>query len=347
MQNPISARRIETIADLSARLSSSRSTIDLCRNALDVLSGLEIDLPYCLAYSKVAYEPPELLEAVGNTNGSSGASPDARIISISSAGSSCSREFEEQKNIHVFALQETVGAAFDSPLAPSRLMIDIEDDAGSPSAEGGLTPLATPGGHAMPHPAWQEALADVLRTGDMVVVDNVQQWMKGVPHRGLASILPYRAVAIPLKQGSEVVGCIMLLLNGGLPWSTDYKRFIDIIARQLNLSLSMVRTFEHEVQRAEELAALDRAKTSFFTSVSHELRTPLTLILGPIKELLDDTGLSRRQSSSISMVYRNARRKSFLDLTARSLSDNYTDYDACARHSHRLAEARQLYTGLC
>lgn len=76
----------------------------------------------------------------------------------------------------------------------------------------------------------------------------------------------------------------------------------------MNLSLTMVKTYESEVQRAEELAALDRAKTSFFTSISHELRTPLTLILGPIKDLTNDTSLSRHQAQSISLVYRNARR---------------------------------------
>lgn len=76
----------------------------------------------------------------------------------------------------------------------------------------------------------------------------------------------------------------------------------------MNLSLNMVKTYEQEVQRAEELAQLDRAKTSFFTSISHELRTPLTLILGPIKDLTSDTTLTRSQASSISLVYRNARR---------------------------------------
>ena len=70
----------------------------------------------------------------------------------------------------------------------------------------------------------------------------------------------------------------------------------------------MVKTFEQEIQRSEELAALDRAKTSFFTSISHELRTPLTLILGPVKDLTQDKTLTRAQASSISLVYRNGRR---------------------------------------
>jgi len=35
-----------------------------------------------------------------------------------------------------------------------------------------------------------------------------------------------------------------------------------------------------------QLAQLDAAKSSFFSSTSHELRTPLTLISGPVNDLL-------------------------------------------------------------
>ena len=53
-------------------------------------------------------------------------------------------------------------------------------------------------------------------------------------------------------------------------------------------AVANVRAFEAERRRAESLAELDRAKTTFFSDVSHELRTPLTLLLGPIGDVLDD-----------------------------------------------------------
>lgn len=273
---------------------------------MDVFSRLEIDLPYCLAYTKVAYEPPEL--ATPTADGSHGTAMPEPYVSISSAGSISSRDVETQSNIHVFALQETVGCAFDSAIAPSRIVVDTDDDTGDATTPNcmaspdGVSPLG------LPSNLWQTALAEMTRTGEMVEVTNVQRWLTDIPHRGLPGMKPYRAVLVPLKYDNAIQGCLILLLNPALPFGSDFKTFLGITARQINLSLNTVKMFEQEVQRAEELAALDRAKTSFFTSISHELRTPLTLILGPIKDLTADATLSRSQHSAVSLAYRNACR---------------------------------------
>ena len=58
-------------------------------------------------------------------------------------------------------------------------------------------------------------------------------------------------------------------------------------------------------RRAEELAAIDRAKTAFFSNVSHEFRTPLTLMLGPTEDALDQGSL---EGESLKMVHRNQLR---------------------------------------
>ena len=58
--------------------------------------------------------------------------------------------------------------------------------------------------------------------------------------------------------------------------------------------------------RREKLEEMDTLKSQFFTNISHEFRTPLTLILGPVKELMDQfkEGDNRQM---LGYVYRNAR----------------------------------------
>ena len=51
-------------------------------------------------------------------------------------------------------------------------------------------------------------------------------------------------------------------------------------------ALAGVGRLDEERRRTEALAALDQAKSEFFTTVSHELRTPLTLISGPAQDAL-------------------------------------------------------------
>ncbi|KAJ3019340.1 hypothetical protein HKX48_002188 [Thoreauomyces humboldtii] len=74
--------------------------------------------------------------------------------------------------------------------------------------------------------------------------------------------------------------------------------------------MATVLAYEEEVKRAEALAAIDRAKTAFFSSVSHELRTPLTLILGPLEELISDrlSVPTAIQAQRLNLINRNAKR---------------------------------------
>jgi signal transduction histidine kinase/DNA-binding NarL/FixJ family response regulator len=71
---------------------------------------------------------------------------------------------------------------------------------------------------------------------------------------------------------------------------------------------------EQLAQQADDLQALDKAKSRFFANLSHEFRTPLTLILGPVRTLQDAIRSSERSlndaavARQLSMVERNAFR---------------------------------------
>lgn len=68
-------------------------------------------------------------------------------------------------------------------------------------------------------------------------------------------------------------------------------------------------SYETAQRKADELAALDKARNAFFANCSHELRTPLTLILGPLDDMLSskDT-LSPQARNQLRIVNRNAHR---------------------------------------
>jgi signal transduction histidine kinase/DNA-binding NarL/FixJ family response regulator len=99
------------------------------------------------------------------------------------------------------------------------------------------------------------------------------------------------AVGLPLEVGrsGDLLGVLVVGKSPNLALDEDHRSFHELMAGQFSGAVATSRAFEAERRRAESLAELDRAKTTFFSDVSHELRTPLTLLLGPIRDVLEDT----------------------------------------------------------
>jgi signal transduction histidine kinase/DNA-binding response OmpR family regulator/serine phosphatase RsbU (regulator of sigma subunit) len=123
---------------------------------------------------------------------------------------------------------------------------------------------------------------------------------------------PFAAVVLPFPaqgQGAST-GFLVAALNRYRPLDDDYRGFLGLVTGQIAAGIASARTYEAERRRAEALAALDRAKTAFFTNVSHELRTPLTLLLGPAEDALidPDTPLAEPHRQRVEVINRNAQR---------------------------------------
>ncbi|MFC4052422.1 SpoIIE family protein phosphatase [Actinomadura syzygii] len=151
--------------------------------------------------------------------------------------------------------------------------------------------------------------AATLARGESALVPLGGGPFTGLP-TGRWSQPPVQALAVPLlRQGDAPYGFLVAALNRYRPLEEGYQGFVELIAGHLAAGLAGARSYQAQQRRAEELAELDRAKTTFFSNISHEFRTPLTLIMGPVEELrgrLADADDGVRQD--LEVVRRNGMR---------------------------------------
>jgi PAS domain S-box-containing protein len=157
--------------------------------------------------------------------------------------------------------------------------------------------------------------AEVMRTHEVSLVftasDSLANLPGGLP-TGAWERPPDQAVVVPIAPSGQTgkAGLMIAGLNPFRLFDDNYKGFIDLIASQIAASIGNAQAYEEERRRAEVLAELDRAKTTFFSNVSHEFRTPLTLMLGPLDDLLakPEGELPSEARELLTIVHRNSQR---------------------------------------
>jgi len=184
-------------------------------------------------------------------------------------------------------------------------------DAGGDRARGvGCVGLAA-GGALSPHdiplgdPRW--SLAAVARSGRPHVLSSLPA--------GAASELPEGAAADrtlvqPIMRGGQCAGFMVAGTSRFLALEGDYRDFFELVATQIGTAVTQASLYEEERLRAESLAEVDRAKTTFFSNISHEFRTPLTLMLGPLEDLRHraQSGWRAGDDETLAVIQRNGRR---------------------------------------
>ena len=118
------------------------------------------------------------------------------------------------------------------------------------------------------------------------------------------------AVILPIERagGGKPLGFVVAGLSPWLRASDSYDRFHNLLSASISQGVSNAAAYEAEKQRAESLAELDRAKTTFFSNVSHEFRTPLTLMLAPIQDMLAMPAGAAVDPDGLQLLHRNALR---------------------------------------
>ena len=89
---------------------------------------------------------------------------------------------------------------------------------------------------------------------------------------------------------------------------TEGRRLSGAVAARLTTAIANAKVKQRTRERAEALAALDRAKTLFLSDVSHEFRTPLTLLLSPLDDVLSHRALSADERDLLQTSRRAATR---------------------------------------
>lgn len=136
---------------------------------------------------------------------------------------------------------------------------------------------------------WQ--LATVISSRGPMLIQGVEQVVGPTLRAG--AIMPRQALAMPVAgNGLDTPTCILVAGINPMRPAAESRRFFELVANQVATAISSASMRHEAEQRARELAALDRAKTVFFSNVSHELRTPLTLLLEPLRQVLDRAELA-------------------------------------------------------
>ena len=123
---------------------------------------------------------------------------------------------------------------------------------------------ATPGEIALDNPAWP--LAAVARSGEPVLMKSLS------PAARLAlptAADPERTLVHPILRGGQCAGFLVVGTSRFLGLEGDYRDFLDLVAAQIGTAVTQASSYEEERRRAEALAELDRAKTTFFSNISH------------------------------------------------------------------------------
>ncbi|MDN4518530.1 SpoIIE family protein phosphatase [Mycolicibacterium austroafricanum] len=177
-------------------------------------------------------------------------------------------------------LAGTSGIAPEHPAVPTRLSAD----------GGGMWPVAEPARS-------ESVLVDL--DGDSYPSLPTGDWREP----------PAQALVVPLlHQGGSPSGFLVVGLNRYRLLDDGYRGFLTLVAGHIAAGIGLARSYRAQQRRAEELAELDRVKTTFFSNISHEFRTPLTLILDPVSELRRAESIDEPVRRELDVVWRNGLR---------------------------------------
>ena len=139
------------------------------------------------------------------------------------------------------------------------------------------------------------------------LIENIEEYAGNIPRSYWPEPIK-EAVIISLKRGNIVDGYVVCGLSARRRYDRDYRIFFETISNTISTVANNIVSLQEERKRAQALAEIDQAKTTFFSNISHEFRTPLTLILGPLHDALSDPATIEQNKARLQLAHRNALR---------------------------------------
>ena len=168
------------------------------------------------------------------------------------------------------SLRTLANNSYDVPFA----LLYLLDDNGTHARLGGTTGIAvgTPASPpeieiaAASQPLDRWLLGQAIATGEAKVIEDLVERFEPLPGGPWAES-PHSAIVLPLIYSGQErpIGFLTVGISPRRAWDDDYKGFFDLVAAQVTTAIANARAYEAERQRAEALAQLDRAKTTFLT----------------------------------------------------------------------------------
>lgn len=153
----------------------------------------------------------------------------------------------------------------------------------------------------------------ILETNQLQLINDVETKIGQIKVANWKESWTQQAAVLPLEKAGIQAFPAGFLVAGISPrqsFDNDYQGFIELAAGHVASAIANAHAIEEERKRAEALAELDRAKTTFFSNVSHEFRTPLTLMLSPLEDVLNTANgnLPIEYRENLDIAHRNALR---------------------------------------